>query len=748
MIGPVFLGVLARLAVAPIQGPHDTLPPALAAAARALDADSIEQAIRLAERYTQRAQRDPRGFLVLGDAYARRMPAGRFRALEAYRNAQRLAPHDPDPPYRMAQMGLWLGGDDGERIARDELERVLDLDSFFKDAWDLWLTLYRNGGGRAKMIARLGAHRRDPRVQARLAQLLVENEAYIVADRLLDSALASDSRNAGWLALRAQSALEAGDTTEGLAFYRRALDHASEDSAEVLWRQVIGIATPAELRAWPGVPAKHRGVWLQSFWARRNPNLFAGVNGRVAEHFARLRHARKHFPLLHPLVSYHRSALARTLNLEPSEGERAFHLRCEVYQDLMPSSGLHVQLPGVSSRREVSRAGMGALSHLTPEEKESARSATAAALRSGTPIPRVIADAIQEEGGVALAFAPTTFAALGFDVRNVDSTAGRVGYNLATGLDDRGLMYLRFGAPEKLVLGGDNSVDPQCASNELERWRYTDWGEVRFARPTAFSHGLRTTPEMVFRPMNERQFETMKVGLTRDASSEAAPLEFGVWTAHFRNAADLRLVDLVVVATRGEVAAALVPDTGGALGPREGATGYVTLPAAPGQYALLVHARDADTLGRQSLSVGVRPFGFAPGMSDLLVSAPWVENSVSRAAMLTHVRRDLTFRVGESVRVFAELYGLPEGAGRVTYRATYRLLRTRDASRDIRSEEWPGALTFEFDRERPRAEAVETEILDLDPRYLSPGTYLLRLEVRDNAATAPLGRSTIALVVR
>ncbi len=749
MIGPALIGVFVGLAVAPIQAPQDTLPPPLAAAVHALASDSIEQAIRFAERYTQKAPRDPRGFLVLGDAYARRMPAGRFRALEAYRTAARLVRRDPEPPYRMAQMGLWLGGDDGERIAREELERVLELDPLYKDSWSLWLTLYRNGGGRRKMIDRLAPHRDHAAIRARMAQLLIEDEAYATADRLLDSALAVDSAAPAWLALRAQSALEAGDTATGLAYYGRALAHAARDSGAFLWGQVIGIATPAELRAWGGVPVERRAAWLESFWARRNPNLFAGVNGRIAEHFARLRYAREHFPLLHPLVSYHRSAVGRALNLEPSEGERAFHLRCEVYEDLVPSFGLHVQVPGVSRRREASRVSMGALSHLTPDERADVLAATATAIRTGRRLPPVIQRAINEEGGLAQAFAPPTFAALGFDVRNVDSTAGRVGYNLATGLDDRGLMYLRFGPADKLVLGGDNTVDPQCATNELERWRYAEWGEIRFTRPSAFSRGLRTTPEMVFRPMNEGQFETMKLGLTRDAPSEPAPLEFGVWTAHFRNAADPQLADLVVVTTRGEVAATLVPDTGGAHSVRQAPAGHVTLPAPAGRYALLVHARDADTLGRQSLALWIRGLGFAPGLSDLLVASPWPATAVDRDAMLEHVRRDLTFRSGESVRVFAELYGLAQVGGRIEYRVVYRLLKTDNPTRDILREDWPTGTTFEFDRTRPaRPGSLEVETLDVDPRYLPPGTYLLRLEVTDKTAARPLGRSTIALVVR
>ncbi len=743
MIGPAFIGVFAGLAVAPMQAPQDTLPPPLAAAVHALASDSIEQAINLAERYTWKAPRDPRGFLVLGDAYARRMPAGRFRAIEAYRTAQRLARRDPDPPYRMAQMGLWLGGDDGERIAREELEHVLELDPLYKDAWELWLTLYRNGGGRRKMVERLAPHRTRPVIQARIAQLLVEDEAYADADRLLDSALSADSTSPDWLALRAQSALESADTVRGIALYRRGLAHADRDSADVLWRQVIGIATPAEVRAWwAGVSAGRQGAWLESFWARRSPNLFAGANGRIAEHFARLRYARKHFPLLHPLVSYHRSARARSLNLEPSAPERALHLRCEVYQMAMPPSGGNVPLPGVSSAR-AHGPGEGLLAHLTPEEKDAIKET----LRHGGRVSPLVRDALAEEGPFALA--PTIFAPLGLDLRDLDSTAARVGYNLATGLDDRGLMYLRFGPPDKLVLGGDNAVDPQCATTELERWRYAEWGEVRFARPSAFSRGLRTTPEMVFRPMNAQQFETMKLGLTRDAPSEPAPLEFGVWTAHFRRAADPRLADLVVVTTRGEVAATLVPDTGGASSVRQAATGYVTLPAPPGRYALLVHARDADTLGRQSLAVWIRGFGFAPGISDLLAASPWPAATVDRDAMLEHVRRDRTFRAGESVRVYTELYGLSQSVGRIDYRATYHLLKTPDPARDILREQWRSAVTFEFDRARlARPGSMEVETLDVDPRYLPAGTYLLRLEARDNATATPLGRSTIALVVR
>ena len=711
----------------------------------ALQADSIEHAINLAERRTQQQPRDPAGFIALGDAYFRRMPAGRFRAIEAYRAAVRLAPNDPLPSYRIARMGLWLGGSDGERIAREGLERVITLDPLYADAWDLWLTVYRNSGTRRRMVTRLAPHRDIPLIKARMAQLLIEEEDYRSADLLLDSALASDSLRPEWLALRAQSAFEAGDTAAAGAYYRRALERATADSAGFLWHQVIGIATPAELRTWPGVAPQRQAAWLASFWARRNPNLFAGANARVAEHFARLRYARKHFPLLHPLVAYHRDAVARALNVEPSIGERAFNMRCEVYKDLPPSFGLHVQPPGVSSRREVARTSMGALAHLTPEELDDVKAATATALKTGTPLPPNLQRIVSREGFSA-AFAPTIYTALGFDLREVDSTAARVGYNLATGLDDRGLMYLRFGPPGKLVLGGDNSADPQCASNELERWRYAEWGEVRFSRPSAFSKGLRTTPEMVFRPMNERQFEAMKLGMTRDATSEPAPLDFGVWSAQFRSV-DSNATDIVAVTTRGEIAATLVADSSAGTVQR-GSDGYVTVSSTPGRYALLVHARAADTLGRLTLGLRVRDFTAAPAISDLLIAPTWDSENVDRDTMLRHLRRDLTFRTGESVRVFAELYGLRDGPG-IAYHARYRLIKTDDPERDLARDDWTDAVTFEFDRARPRSQTpAQIETLVVEPSHLPPGTYLIRLEVRDNVAGTTLGRSTIALIVR
>ncbi len=732
------LGLALLVSVSSIQGSE--LPGTLHQARTALDSGRVQDAIRIAEGYMYRHRDDPRGHVVLGDALAQ-LPSGRLRALRAYREARRLAPEDPDPPYRMVQLALELGGADGERIASDNLRRVLALDPFYASAWDQWLLLYRNAGSRRDMVERLTPFADRPEIRARIALLLIENEEYPAADSLIQSALRADTTNVAWLALGAQSALEAGDTLRGIRYYERALVIAADDSTHALWRQVVGIATPSEVRAWQeGVPRERKEAWLRSFWARRHPNLFRGVNERIVEHFARWRVARRKYPLLYPLLTYHRSEEGRALNLEPSIGEREFHLRCEVYQALPAySSMVSPPLPGVSRARDRGRVSGGALAHLTREEAAVARRDFAARRALNLPTP------FDETAPDAFLFAPTLYAPIGLDVRNVDSTAGRIGYNLATGLSDRGIMYLRFGAPDQTLLGGDNSADPRCNTTELERWRYAEWGEVRFSKPNAFSEGFRTVPEMVFRAMNEEQFDVMELGLTRDAPDEPARLEFGLWTAQFRGAWDVGETDLIVVSTRGALAATLVPALGGERAVQRRSSGRVTLSDAPGEYLLVAHAQHDGQLGRQSLRAELRRFDAAPSLSNLLLAKTWTATEPTRDDMVSRAQRSLVFAGGDTVRTYAEVYDLAAAGGRVRYHASYLLLRTNDPERDAMRETWEDAVRFDFDRNRPVPEnGMSVESLDIRPHWLPQGTYLLRLEVTDLVTGRRAGRATIA----
>jgi GWxTD domain-containing protein len=695
--------------------------PALQAVYSSLDSGQVQTAITLAERYAAANPRSAEAFLAVGDAYAARPVAGRFLALKAYRQASVLAPTNPEPRYQMVLLAFKLGGADGERIAREELERILKMNPFYEDAWNRWLLLYRNAGGRRRVIQSLRAHDSSSTIKAHIAQLLIEDEAYDQANHLLDTAFAADAEDPRFLALRAQSAFESGDTAAGVRYYQSALAHAERDTTGALWEQIAGIASPAELRAWPAVPPRTRAAWIQSFWARRNPDLFSGTNQRIAEHFARLRYARKRYPLFHPLALYHRSTRGRALNLEPSDGERVFHQRCELTEIQAPYEGGAIPAAPVTSVRERQRVSLGILSFLTPDEQ---------------------ARALQEHPGLKATFAPTIYTPLGMDLREVDSMAARVGYNLTTGLDDRGLMYLRFGAPHRVMLGGNNPADPQCRSDELERWRYDTFGEVRFARPSAFSQGERTIGEMVFRPMNEAQFTGMSLALTRDASSAPAPLVFGVWTTQFRALAEPAMTELVVVSSKGGIAVSLVPNAGPPT-TSQAPDGIARISAAPGNKVLLTHAKVADTLGRQTLRVNLRSFGSGPALSDLLVTPAWGDEQTlpNRTEMVANIDRDLTFRAGATWRVYAEVYNLARDSS-YNYQATYQLLQSRDLARDLTRDTWPDAVTIEFQRTGVRKPGEDVrETLLLTPDLLPPGRYILRLIIRDNITQERVGQS-------
>lgn len=703
--------VASLLALLLLQAPSTQLM----AAADSLHAGSVDAAIDLAQHYTWNHPKDPEGFLLLGDAWAAKKPMGGLQALQNYRLARDLEPRDPDPPYRMAQLALRLGGADGERILQESLERVMSIDPLYKNAWQQWLLAYRNTDRRQAMIKILWPFVSNPIVKGRLAQLEIENESYGTADSLLAGAIHADTADPQWLALRAQSSLEQGDTTLGLTTYERALTHAERDTADVLWRQIIGIATPAELIAWSnGVPPGEKGSWIESFWARRNPDLFAGVNARVFEHFQRLRYARKHYPLLHPFTNAQRNAAERAANAEIRPGERQEYLDCEATEAVTTGSVMDM-------RDTVTPQAPGEKAPLAPEFTKD----------------------------LASAFASGAFAPLELAFEGSDTVAVRIGYNLATGLGDRGLTYLRFGPPRRVTAGNTNlgRNAQECFHPDIERWRYDDIGEVRFGPGTPDAFGA-LGGEVTFRPMNDAQYDAMKAALTRDASSEPAPLQFGVWFAQFRDSLNPHLTDFVVITTRGEVAATLVGTIGGDRGIRESDAGYVTIHDRPGTYAVLADARVADTLGRQTLNATLRSWDSLPALSDLLLDDIWTGGAVGRGSALDHVRRDLRFLTGNVVRSYAEIYGLPHPSGVFRYHASYQLLKTNGPQRDLARPDWTRATTFDFDRQVVSyGRDFVSETLDIDPQRLPAGRYLLRLLVSDPVG-APIGRSTVAFDVK
>ncbi len=702
--------VAAAVASATPLPAQSTPPDPLAAAESALAHGARDEAVRLALNYTGRHPGDEAGWLLLGRARLTpgpNFPSGEpLQAVWAFRRASDLTRGDTTPLIWMGRAAMTWGGADGESVARQAWERVLTLLPGHQEAWAGWLSLTRYGGERERMRRVLGAHPTSPLGRLRIARLLIEDEQYPRASLLLDSLLAEDPGDASALALRAQSAFEGGEPAVGERYYAEALRHASRDAEGILWAQAIGIATPDEIRAWEaGIAPAQRGAWLAAFWARRDPDLFRSVNVRIAEHFARLRYARRHYPLAHALTAYHRTSASRAAELIPSQAEELFYLRCEAQE-----------FPGGPMRAR-DRARL-------PFEFDEAVADTR--YQAGVPAPGEVTGTDERLIPPIAHFAK--------DLRNVDTTAARVGYNRRTGLDDRGLTWLRLGQPAIQAIGAPNTMNPFCNVRDLERWDYAGMGQIRFFRPSALfgaprMSGMRQTSDMVMRAQNEEQFQGMTAALTRDTTSIRAPLEFGVWTAQFRSAAAPSRTEIAVIATEDRIAAELVGTVAeqAAAGSR-GDAGVVVLDAAPGAYVLLAHARAADTLGRRTLQVSLRSMASGAAMSDLVAGRAWGDTVVDRAAMLEHVARDLRFPEGASIRVYTEVYGLRAAPdGQVHYHAMYEVVRTTDVERDLRRDSLPSATRLSFERQHPPDEEAR-EWLDVVPS-VPPGRCILRLTV-------------------
>jgi len=618
-------------------------PSPLAAAESALAHRALDRAVSLASSYTYRHPDDPRGWMVLGKARLARSSGSaehRLQAIWAFRKVLATEPANLEAWDLMGRAAMLLGGLDGERISRDAFEHLVTLAPEDPDAWANWLILYRGRGERARMRRILERHGSLPEVRARTARLLIEEEHYDSANAVLDRLLRDDPFHPGYLALRAQSAFEAGDTATGDAAYARALHAADRDDRGILWSQVIGIASPAEIRAWEaGVPPALREGFLASFWARRNPDLFAGWNRRIAEHFARLREARRRFPLLHPLSAYQRNDTTRALEARPSAAENLFYLMCEAQE--FPGAPMSSE-----DRRRVPFPESGFWSHPTGAQREAL----------GAMMP----GELDSRMGLVAPFAR--------GISDIDPTAAHAGYNLRTGLDDRGVAYLRFGAPAHRAIGANNAEIGACRIFDLERWDYPGIGAVRFFRPSAV--GGRVS-DMVFRPQNEAQFGGTVAALTRDATSVPAILPFGMWLAEFANAEDARRTDLAVFATRSVVAAQLVAGMGEPAPPEFDSLALVTLTAPPGPYVLEVNARSGDSLGRLQRFERMRDFSEGRQLSSLVLAQAWSDTSVARRGVFAHAQRDLVFEPRSVIRAYSEVYGLsPAESGTVRYRVS------------------------------------------------------------------------------
>jgi len=378
-------------------GPHDD---SLRQRAESLlVAGQLQAARDLAETLQATHPDDPAVLTLLGRIWLAWPVYGRFRAESLLVRASLLDPDNPAPLYYLGQVGLALGGDDGESIARRGLVRVLALNPDYRDAWALWHRLYRSDDERQAALDALSLHHGSWNADYWRAQLLVEQHDNDSAVALLQGLSDRRPRDAGARAWLARALFQAGKDAQGAVAYEAALQRADDDTADVLWRQLRGIATPAERQAYAATPADARAGFLRSFWVTRTPSLSDSVNARFGEHFRRLGTAERYFTLLHPNARYFHSPTMRAL-----------------------SGGVGL-MPGPN-----------------------VRAAYAASLDAGCE-PR-LSGVLNEP--VQAGLAP-----------RVENPSGETA-NLEDGLDDRGRVFLRHGRPDNRFIGPHMDSETWC----------------------------------------------------------------------------------------------------------------------------------------------------------------------------------------------------------------------------------------------------------------------------------------------
>ncbi len=666
----------------------------------ALEEGELSLARKLAVRAVGEAPADPRALIARGRVDLASPKVGRFQALELFRRAAHLTPDDPEPHYWIGRTGIALLGDDGEVIARRGLERALELDPLYRDAWELWRRLYRSRDDRLRMAELLQPNAGSTEVQARRALLLLESGECGSADSLL-AALEREVSDPRWPAWRAECAFIEGRDDEGQGHYERALELAAADSGGVLWAQLAAIARPDERAAYAALEQAARGDFYRLFWAPRDPNVRTAANERIGEHFRRRAEARDRYRLLHPLSMYHYSQEYRDFVSKISSDERRRYVAAQLERGTRIAQAV-AATPGLTSGERV-------LSAESPGQPSA-------------DLQRLI--------DLDIGFQEPDFEGISPDILPL-------GRNLPDMVDDRGLVYIRYGPPERVDF---NTLD-------VEEWTYQSGLPLQLRFDTGWYPPDPPLPDMVHRPLTGEQARSVAIAMTSDRSSLPAPLNFGFWFARFRAADESGQTELLVFPDPTVGATGVLWDGAGRELARDSGGGGlpVQLSSPPGRLLLALDAERSDSLGRYRGVIELPDFSRDTlVVSDVLVARSLdVRRPTREAAQLAAVAL-LEVPAAEPFAIYLEIYGLEAEAGIHRFQVTYEFRRKRGWLARLLGGSRRVALQFER-AVQVRDDAVTIEALQVSPGDVAPGSYDLSVRVRDLVTGSDTAGRTVSL---
>jgi hypothetical protein len=203
-----------------------------------------------------------------------------------------------------------------------------------------------------------------------------------------------------------------------------------------------------------------------------------------------------------------------------------------------------------------------------------------------------------------------------------------------------------------------------------------------------------------------------------------ADLRFAFWPASFRRREDVRLTELLLFPD-SLFATAVLLDPAGREVARDSATGRaLRLAAAPGRYALLLDGDRGRRHGRYRGTIELPDYATgAVAVSSLLLASGAVPPE--RDALAAWAPAGLRLPQERPLRIYAEVYGLPQDGGTVRYEARYRFERLDGGFLGFGGSR---LTTIAFVRETVAGARVY-ESLVVDPGRLPRGRYRLHLEI-------------------
>jgi len=331
--------------------------------------------------------------------------------------------------------------------------------------------------------------------------------------------------------------------------------------------------------------------------------------------------------------------------------------------------------------------------------------------------------------------------------RSLPDVAPGAGTNAGrAGLDARGLIYIRLGAPEVRLRG---YLDPlnqvrADAALDIEGWLYhTPEGTltIGFRRGSGSTDAKMAGGDFIFLPTNRRQAWSTQVALRTDHTAVPAPLEARAWSAYFKSA-ELGLTDAYYKA-KGDSAGVILWDANDTP-VRASGSGLLQLIVPPGGYRLSFDVVSGGVLGRTRRETMVPRFSQVDlGLSSLAL-APAAE-LLDRDAALQGMPSDLVYPAGIPLSAYVEVYGLTaDQSGRSQYRVRYEFAPLR--SLPARLVRGTRPVVFEFDRSAFARPAVEQ--LVIEPGKVPAGRYRVTVVLTDLQRNVKSQSATIDVTIR